>query len=102
MKISDIHQKNPLHNVGQSQSPQQAEKSPKSGESEARASFEDRVEFSARSKEMQKIYEVLRSTPDVRSERIAELKREIEMGRYHVKSEALAEKMLKESLLDLI
>ncbi len=102
MKISDIHQQNPLQNVGQSQSAHPLEKNSKPGEVETKEVLEDRVEFSARSKEMQKIYGVLHSTPDIRAERVAELKDQIEKGRYQVESEALAEKILKESLLDLI
>ncbi len=102
MKISDIHQKGLLQNVSQPLSANPAEKNQNLNETEAQTISGDRVEFSARSREMQKIYEVLQKTPDVRSEKVAELKRLIEEGRYHVKSEDLAEKIIKESLLDLI
>ncbi|MCX8117530.1 MAG: flagellar biosynthesis anti-sigma factor FlgM [Desulfobacterota bacterium] len=102
MKISDLHQKNPLQNVPQSQSTPPPERPSKAGEMEAKPLSGDRVEFSARSKEMQKVYEVLRSTPDIRAERVAELKKQIEEGRYHVERDALAEKIIKESLLDLL
>lgn len=102
MKISDIHQKNLLPNVGQPPSANPAEKNQKPDEAQAKATSGDRVEFSARSREMQKIYEVLQTTPDVRAEKVSELKKLIEEGRYQVKSDELAEKMIRESLLDLI
>lgn len=102
MKVSDINQKNMLQNVGQAHSAQSAEKHQKPGEANAKAHSGDRVEFSARSREMQKIYEVLQSAPDVRSEKVSEIRKRIEEGQYRVDSDALAEKIIKESLLDLI
>ncbi|MBM4339171.1 MAG: flagellar biosynthesis anti-sigma factor FlgM [Deltaproteobacteria bacterium] len=103
MKISDIHQKsNVLQNVGQANSTHPAEKNQKSGEKDAKTVSRDRVEFSARSREMQKIYEVLQTTPEVRTEKISDLKKRIEDGQYRVDSEILAEKIVKESILDLI
>lgn len=102
MKVSDINQKNLLQNVGQAHSTQSAEQNQKPGEVGAKAASGDRVEFSARSREMQKIYEALQTTPDIRSEKVAEIKKRIEEGQYRVDSETLAEKIIKESLLDLI
>ncbi len=51
--------------------------------------------------DMEKIFSVLKITPDMRADRVAALKRLIAMGKYHVPSEDLAEKMIKESLLEL-
>jgi len=102
MKVVDINQKNLLQNVTQAHSAPLAEKPQKPGEVEGKMSSGDRVEFSARSKEMQKIYEVLQASPDVRSEKVADLKRRIEEGRYRVDSEAVAEKIIRESLLDVM
>lgn len=103
MKVSDINQKNSvLANIHQAHSNPSVEKNQKSGEAEARTASGDRVEFSARSREMQKIYEVLRAAPDVRSDKVSEIRKQIEEGRYRVDSDTLAEKIIKESLLDLI
>ncbi len=102
MKVVDISQKNLLQNVTQAHSPPLAEKPQKPGEVEGKTSSGDRVEFSARSKEMQKIYEILQASPDVRSEKVADLKRRIEEGRYRVDSEGVAEKIIRESLLDVM
>ena len=51
--------------------------------------------------EMEKILDLLKRTPDVRVDRVATLKKLVEAKKYHVPSEALAEKMIKESLLEL-
>ena len=67
-----------------------------------RTSSYDNVIFSTRSKDMQKLYEIIKETPDVREEKVAFLKRAIQEGKYSVDSETLAEKILNESLLDLI
>jgi len=102
MKVSDINQKNMLQNVGQAHSTHPPEKNQKPGEADAKTASGDRAEFSARSREMQKIYEVLQTTPEVRSDKVSEIKSRIEDGRYRVDSETLAEKIIKESILDLI
>ncbi|MDI6761921.1 MAG: flagellar biosynthesis anti-sigma factor FlgM [Thermodesulfobacteriota bacterium] len=103
MKVSDINQKNNmLQNVGQANSTHPPEKNQKPGEADAKTASGDRVEFSTRSREMQKIYEVLQTTPEVRSDKVSEIKKRIEDGQYRVDSETLAEKIIKESILDLI
>ena len=62
----------------------------------------DNVVFSSLSKEMQKIYKIIKDTPDIREEKVAALKKAIQEGRYSVDFEALAEKILTENLLDHI
>ncbi len=56
----------------------------------------------ASGQDMEKIFAVLKKTPDVREDRVAALKKLIEAGKYHVSSDDLAEKMIKESLWELI
>ena len=50
---------------------------------------------------MNKIHEVLNATPDVRTEKVEALKKQVESGQYEVNSNSLAEKMLKEFLFDM-
>jgi negative regulator of flagellin synthesis FlgM len=103
MKVIDIHQQsNRMSNVNQADPSKQAEKQRISEKAKDQSPSPDKVELSAQSKEMQKIHEVLQATPDVRAEKVAALKKRIEEGRYEVDSEALAEKMIKESILDLV
>jgi len=61
----------------------------------------DKVFLSAPGRDMEKIFSILKITPEVRGDRVAALKRLIEAGKYHVSSDDLAEKMIKESLLEL-
>lgn len=64
-------------------------------------SSEDKVILSFESKLMSKIRDVLATIPDVRNDRVETLKKLIESGQYEVKSEDVAEKMLKDFLLEL-
>jgi negative regulator of flagellin synthesis FlgM len=61
----------------------------------------DRVDLSDQSKEMKKIYVVQQMAPDIRTERVNEVKKLIEQDRYHVDSQAVAEKMIRESIFEL-
>ena len=100
MKITDLNQgSNAIQYVNQANPP---EKQPASQEVKNKDSLVDTVELSAQSKEMKKINDVLEMIPDVRAERVAELKKLVEEGRYQVDNEGLAEKMMKESIIDLI
>jgi negative regulator of flagellin synthesis FlgM len=62
----------------------------------------DKVELSPQSKEMGKINELLQTVPDIRTDRVLELKKLIQDGQYKIDSEQVAEKMLNESFLDLV
>jgi negative regulator of flagellin synthesis FlgM len=103
MKISDIHQQaNTAQYVNQANSPNSPDKPQPSKEAEDKSSSQDKVELSVQSKEMQKVYEVLQTTPDVRDEKVSALKESIQQGQYQVDGEAVADKMIRESILDLI
>jgi negative regulator of flagellin synthesis FlgM len=60
------------------------------------------LELSVRSREISHLDELIRSTPDVREERVEEVRRNIENGTYNVKAEKIAEKIIGGSLLDEI
>jgi len=49
-------------------------------------------------KDMAKAKEVATSAPDIREEKVAELKRRIAAGKYNVSPEAIADKMVDEHL----
>jgi negative regulator of flagellin synthesis FlgM len=57
-----------------------------------------RAEISGKAKEMVKAKSVAEATPDVREDKIAELKRRIEAGTYAVEPEAIADKMFDEHM----
>ena len=101
MKISDIHQQaNTMQYVNQANSSNSPDKPQPSKED--KSSSQDKVELSAQSKEMQKVYGTLQMAPDVRAEKVSALKKLIEEDQYQVDSEAVADKMIRQSLLDLI
>jgi flagellar biosynthesis anti-sigma factor FlgM len=58
----------------------------------------DRVNLSSKARDFHKIAEVIKHTPDIREERVNELKEAIEKGTYKADSKKIAEKMILESL----
>jgi flagellar biosynthesis anti-sigma factor FlgM len=54
----------------------------------------DRVELSTRKAEVEKLEKAINDLPDVRSEKVAKLKKQIVDGTYHVESTKVAEKIL--------
>ena len=62
----------------------------------------ERVDLSAEAKDFQRIRQMLDQIPDVREEKVQELKDRIESGNYKVDSGKVAAKMLGESLIDTI
>ena len=60
-----------------------------------------KTEISARAREMAKAESIAKATPEVREEMIAELKRRIANKEYNVKSDAIADRMVKEHLRDI-
>ena len=59
------------------------------------------VNLSQASKEAQRIREIILSEPDVREEKVAELKRQIESGEYKIDHDAVADKLV-DSFIDEI
>jgi len=100
MKVTDLSPgSNQIQYVNQANPP---DKSQVPQEIKNQESLVDKVELSAESKEIKKINDVLEMTPEVRADRVAELKKLVQEDRYQVDSEALAEKMIDQSIIDLI
>ena len=59
------------------------------------------VNLSTASKEAQTAKEIIASEPDVREDKVAELKKEIESGNYNIDNKAVADKIV-ESFIDEI
>lgn len=103
MKITDINAK---ENVAQYVQNNQATQGAQQVEREKQAAAEqsqatDKVELSAASRDIQKIQEVLKNTPDVRAEKVQELKSKIESGQYRVDAREIANKMISDLIQDL-
>ena len=63
-------------------------------------SSEDRVLLSPMAKEIQMAKSQLQEIPDVRVEKVAEIKNQIAQGSYQVSSERIAHRLMSESLLN--
>ena len=97
----EINGTNPLivlnKNTQRLESPQTAERSVKGGEAHPDS---DRLELSVRSLEISHLNDLIQSTPDVREEKVEQIRRELEGGTYNVKAEKIAEKIIGGNLLD--
>lgn len=60
----------------------------------------ERVKLSPEARDLQKIREVIEATPEIREEKVGQFKKEIEAGTYSVNGDKVAEKMIRESLID--
>jgi len=63
---------------------------------------EDKVSLSSTARDIQQVEKTIEQLPDVREEKVRELKDQIETGKYNVNGEKIAGKMLSESLLDVV
>ncbi len=60
----------------------------------------DTVELSNAAKDIQEAQKQLEAIPDVREDKVAELKEQIENGTYEIDEQKIADKMLTDSLLN--
>lgn len=70
--------------------------------SAAQAVSGDRVELSGRSKEMAKAHEAVAAAPEVRQQKVQEIKESIASGQYEVNADKVAQKMIVNFLEEII
>ena len=63
---------------------------------------EEKVSLSEQARDVQNIKKAINELPDVRQEKVDALKEKINQGTYDVNGEKVAQKMIGESLLDII
>ena len=103
MKISEVKaQTDAAQYVEQTQKSKQPERNQVSQSPETTSQQTDKVDLSDQSKEMKKIYNAQQMAPDIRTDRVNEVKKLIEEDRYQVDSKAVADKMVRDSIFDLI
>lgn len=68
----------------------------------AKPSKNDQVNLSREGYELKRIYQVLGQTPNVRLDKVKELKVAIQQGTYEVHEDKIAEKMIEGHLIDRI
>jgi negative regulator of flagellin synthesis FlgM len=97
----EISGNNPL--IGSNKNVQRLDLSQQSEKTKTRdttSSDSDQIELSVRSLEISHIEDLIRSTPDVREDRVNQVRGQIESGIYNVKAEQIADKIIGGSLLD--
>jgi flagellar biosynthesis anti-sigma factor FlgM len=102
MKIPEIKpQGDTTQFIEQAQKSKQPEKNQVAQSQGVQSPQTDRVDLSDQSKEMKKIYTAQQIAPDIRTDRVNEVKKLIEENRYQVDSKTVAEKMIRESIFEL-
>ena len=91
-QVIQQYQKSELTNKSETDKPSNAASSP----------LIEKVDLSTKAKDIQQIKKIIDAIPDIREDKVQELKRQIESGKYTVDADQLAEKMAGESLIDII
>jgi negative regulator of flagellin synthesis FlgM len=73
-----------------------------SGERSDEVLFKDQVSVSDKAKEIGRLQLEVSKIPDVRADRVDEIKNAMDAGAYNVKGEAVAGKFLQEAVIDSI
>jgi negative regulator of flagellin synthesis FlgM len=64
------------------------------------ATDSDRIELSVRSRDIEHLDALIRSTPDVRMDKVEQVRSAIENGTYSVKAEKIADKIITGNIID--
>jgi negative regulator of flagellin synthesis FlgM len=66
------------------------------------AAPEEKVNLSTKARDIQQLRDAVNQLPDVREDKVRELKDKVDKGAYDVNGQKIAEKMVSESLLDIL
>ena len=66
------------------------------------APTQDRVALSDQARTVHEIRQAVDKAPEVRQERVEEVKAALQQGTYNVRGEAVADRMLRQHLVDLV
>ena len=100
MKVSDLNNDQAVQYIGQGNKSSPVEKMQGLQEGAKNGILGDKVEISSQSRDLKKIHDILARTPDMRSEKVAALKKAVAEGRYQVSAENIAAKMIQEILVE--
>ncbi len=103
MKITDINTNEKItSSIQKSQAVQETQNAGREKEAaSSQPQAMDKVDISSMSRDVQKVQEVLKNTPDVRAEKVQELKAKVESGQYKVDAREIAGKMISSFIQDL-
>ncbi|OGW18849.1 MAG: flagellar biosynthesis anti-sigma factor FlgM [Nitrospinae bacterium RIFCSPLOWO2_12_FULL_47_7] len=77
-----------------------ASKSDSTDSASKSAGSSEQIVLSSKAKDIQKAHEIIRSTPDIRVDKVNKIKQDLAEGRYNVKSQDIADRILKQVLAD--
>jgi len=101
MDISDKNATLPINSYVQQVQPKQTESQKNPGATpDTTGPVEDNVDLSQAARELQNTQKLMESIPDVRQDKVDRLKNQIESGTYRVDAGKIADKMVKESLIN--
>jgi len=100
MKVSGI--RNPVSEIIQQYQTNGQTNSEPDKQAGVNALQEEKVSLSTKGRDIQQARKALDNLPDLRTEKVEDLRNRIEQGTYHVNGEDIAEKMIGESLIDII
>jgi negative regulator of flagellin synthesis FlgM len=96
-----IDKNNPIHIDAYVNQVQDKNKAAASGDKPERTpTLTDTVVISDTAKRIQEARKLLDDMPDIREDKVAQLKRQIENGTYDINAEKIADKMIKEGLVN--
>ena len=101
MKVSDIKDVSAQMIQQYQRNENVAQVTEKQAGSAAAVKPEEKVDLSTRAKEIQQAKVEVSKLPDVREEKVQEIKTQVEKGTYNVSGEQIANKMVGESIVDL-
>ncbi len=93
MNIDKIGQR-AIEAYTQKTQPAGADKTPSQEAKDAKKSDLDEVSISRAAREMQEVRSAVQNAPDVREDKVAAIKKQIDEGTYRVPAEAVVEKLL--------
>jgi len=100
MKVSDLKNDQTVQYINQGNKSAPVEKAQNLQEGGKTGIAGDKVEISSQSRDLKKIHDILAQTPDIRSEKVAALKKAVEEGHYQVNAENIAAKIIQEMLVE--
>lgn len=101
MNISDIKDVNAQMIQQYQRNDQASQVAEKQAASAAAVKPEEKVDLSTMAKEIQLAKVEVTQLPDVREQKVQEIKTQVEQGTYNVSGEQIANKMVGESIIDL-
>jgi negative regulator of flagellin synthesis FlgM len=100
MKITETG--NPARGIVQQQISKNKLNRESAKQAESRGGSGEQVTFSQRAQDIQQVEKAINKLSDIREDKVAQLKSQIEAGTYSVDGEEIATKLIAESILDIL